>query len=284
MSELTIANQEQRDFWNDIKGDLWVTLQPRIDTMLATFGDKALDTLNPQFGERILEIGCGTGTTTLALGERVGASGEILAADLSRPMLNKAIERANLCAEHAITFVEADAQVHNFPTATFDAVYSRFGVMFFDNPVAAFRNIRKAVRPGGRMAYVCWADRKANPWIRIPAGAAKAFLDLPAPPPDDAPGQFSMENEGRVQQILHDAGWSDIGLERFTVDGSIGVNAADAASFIAKMGPMSEPFALADSDTQNKTLQVIEEALTPYSNDSSVTLGFSTWIVSAIQV
>ena len=284
MSELTIANQEQREFWSDIKGDLWVTLQPRIDTMLATFGDKALDTLNPQSGERILEIGCGTGTTTLALGEQVGASGEILAADLSRPMLNKAIERANVSAEHSITFVEADAQVHNFPTAAFDAVYSRFGVMFFDNPVAAFRNIRKAVRPGGRMAYVCWADRKANPWIRIPAGAAKAFLDLPAPPPDDAPGQFSMENEHRVQQILHDAGWSDIGLERFTVNGSIGSNAADAASFITKMGPMSEPFALADSDTQNKTLQVIEEALTPYSNDSGVTLGFSTWIVSAMQV
>ena len=283
MSELTIANQEQREFWSDIKGDLWVTLQPRIDTMLATFGDKALDTLNPQSGERILEIGCGTGTTTLALGQKVGASGEILAADLSRPMLNKAIERANLCAEHPITFVEADAQVHSFATAAFDAVYSRFGVMFFDSPVAAFRNIRKAVRPGGRMAYVCWADRKANPWIRIPAGAAKAFLDLPAPPPDDAPGQFSMENEHRVQQILHDAGWSDIGLERFTVDGSIGSNAADAARFITKMGPMSEPFALADSDTQNKTLQVIEEALTPYSNDSGVTLGFSTWIVSAMQ-
>jgi SAM-dependent methyltransferase len=283
MSELTIANQEQREFWSDIKGDLWVTLQPRIDTMLATFGDKALDTLNPQSGERILEIGCGTGTTTLALGGRVGTSGEILAADLSRPMLNKAIERANVSAEHPITFVEADAQVHSFPTATFDAVYSRFGVMFFDDPIAAFRNIGKAVRPGGRMAYVCWADRKANPWIRIPAGAAKTCLDLPAPPPDDAPGQFSMENEGRVQQILHDAGWSDIGLERFTVDGSIGSDAADAARFITKMGPMSEPFALADSDTQNKTLQVIEEALTPYSNDSGVTLGFSTWIVSAMQ-
>ena len=283
MSELTIANQEQREFWSDIKGDLWVTLQPRIDTMLATFGDKALDTLNPQSGERILEIGCGTGTTTLALGGRVGTSGEILAADLSRPMLNKAIERANVSAEHPITFVEADAQVHSFPTATFDAVYSRFGVMFFDDPIAAFRNIRKAVRPGGRMAYVCWADRKANPWIRIPAGAAKTCLDLPAPPPDDAPGQFSMENEDRVQQILHDAGWSDIGLERFTVEGSIGSDAADAARFITKMGPMSEPFALADSDTQNKTLQVIEEALTPYSNDSGVTLGFSTWIVSAMQ-
>ena len=255
MSELTIANQEQREFWSDIKGDLWVTLQPRIDTMLATFGDKALDTLNPQSGERILEIGCGTGTTTLALGGRVGTSGEILAADLSRPMLNKAIDRANVSAEHPITFVEA----------------------------AACSNIRKAVRPGGRMAYVCWADRKANPWIRIPAGAAKTCLDLPAPPPDDAPGQFSMENEDRVQQILHDAGWSDIGLERFTVEGSIGSNAADAARFITKMGPMSEPFALADSDTQNKTLQVIEEALTPYSNDSGVTLGFSTWIVSAMQ-
>ena len=159
MSESTIANQEQREFWSDIKGDLWVTLQPRIDMMLAAFGNKALDTLDPQSGERILEIGCGTGTTTLALGERVGVSGEILAADLSQPMINKAIERADLGAQHPITFVEVDAQVHNFPTAMFDAVYSRFGVMFFDDPVAAFSNIRKAVRPGGRMAYVCWAAR-----------------------------------------------------------------------------------------------------------------------------
>lgn len=281
MTDPTIANHDQHEFWNDIKGALWVDLQPRIDALLAPFGDKALEKLAAQAGERILEIGCGTGTTTLSLAEQVGPSGEVLAADLSEPMLNLAISRTSEQPEHRVTCVEADAQVYPFPSNHFNAAFSRFGVMFFEDPVAAFANIYRAVCPGGRLAYVCWADRLDNPWVRIPTGAAKAFLELPAPPADDEPGQFSMEKSDRIQQILDAAGWSDIAMQRFDLDWCLGSDASDAASFISNMGPMSEPFALADSNTQRKTLQVIEQALVPYADSRGVFLGFSTWIVSA---
>lgn len=281
MTEPATANPDQHEFWNALKGGLWVDLQPRIDAMLAPFGQQAMDALKLRPGERVLEIGCGTGTTTLALAERVIGTGEVLAADISHPMLQKAIARAATIPEHPIAFVEADAQVHTFPAQHFDAVFSRFGVMFFDDPVAAFANIRSAVKPGGRLAYVCWADRKDNPWVRVPTGAAKAHLEIPPPPPDDAPGQFSMEQEDRVRQILGDAGWSDIALERFDIDHSIGANVDDAIGFICQMGPMSEPFAAADADTQAQTLAALRGALEPFAGPAGVRLGFSTWIVTA---
>ena len=283
MSEFPTANLDQQEFWNNFKGKLWVDMQPRIDEMLRPFGEKAMSALNPQSGEKILEIGCGTGTMTLALADRIKTSGEVLGADISRPMLQKAIARAKAISEQSIAFVETDAQVHAFPKGIFDAIFSRFGVMFFEDPIAAFRNFHSAVRPGGRLAYVCWADRKDNPWIRIPTGASKAFLDIPPPPEDDAPGQFAMEREARVREILGEAGWTSIELERFDIDHSLGENVVDAAGFISQMGPMSEPFALADNETKKQCLAVIENALKPYEGPTGVRMRFGTWIVSAIR-
>ena len=279
MSEVSLVNVDQKEFWNDIKGKLWVDMQPRIDEMMLPFGEKAISALQPQPGEKILEIGCGTGTVTLALADRVTPSGQVFAADISKPMLHMAISRAK--ARESITFVEADAQVFSFPKGVFDAVFSRFGVMFFEDPVAAFRNFHDAVRPGGRLAYVCWADRKDNPWIRIPTGASKAFLEIPPPPEDDAPGQFAMEREARVREILGGAGWSDIEVERFDLEHSLGEDVADAAGFISQMGPMSEPFSLADNATKRKCLDVIQKALLPYAGPAGVAMRFATWVVSA---
>lgn len=281
MSEISIANADQREFWNELKGDLWVRFQPRLDATLAPFGEQAITALDPRPGAKILEIGCGTGATTLALAMRVGPAGEILAADISRPMLRKAIERANGIAEPAITFVEADAQVHDFGQDEFDAAYSRFGVMFFERPVAGFRNIRRALRPGGRLAFVCWAARADNPWVLVPTATAKRFLELPPPPPDDAPGQFSMQSGDRIHGILRDAGWAGVELERFDVEHSIGADPSDAASFACQMGPMSEPFAQADDETRRKVTDAIRDALEPYAGPDGVRLGFSTWIVTA---
>lgn len=281
MSEISIANLDQREFWNEQKGHLWVRLQPRIDAMLAPFGEKAIATLAPAPGDSVLEIGCGTGATTLALAGRIGPTGRILAVDISRPMLRTAVARAAGTPAPEIAFVEADAQVHDFAPGGFDAAYSRFGVMFFADPVAAFRNILGALRPGGRLAYVCWADRADNPWVRIPAGAARQYLELPAPPPDELPGQFSMANGDRVRAILRDAGWSDIRLERFDIEHSIGADVADATGFACQMGPMAEPFAQADDATKRNVTSAIQHALEPHAGPDGVRLGFSTWIVSA---
>ncbi len=279
MSE--IANADQRHFWSELKGDLWVRFQPRLDTTLAPFGERTLEALDPRPGSKILDIGCGTGATTLALAARLGPAGKILAVDLSRPMLRSAVARTDHIAEPTVTFVEADAQVHDFGQNEFDGAYSRFGVMFFDRPVAAFENIFRALRSGGRLAFACWAARTDNPWVLVPAAAARRFLDLPPPPPDDAPGQFSMQNGDRILGILRGAGWTNVGLERFDIEQSIGADPADAARFACRMGPLSEPFERADHDTRRNVTEAICDALEPYVGPDGVRLRFSAWIVTA---
>ena len=281
MLEKPVVNSDQKEFWNDIKGQLWVDMQPRIDEMLRPFGEKTLAALGPKSGEKVLEIGCGTGTMTLTLAERVKPSGEIVAVDISKPMLKLARSRTNSLTPDGPVFVEGDAQVHNFSTGYFDALFSRFGVMFFDDPITAFRNFRDAVRPGGRLAYVCWADRKDNPWIRLPTGASREFLDIPPPPEVDAPGQFAMEREARIKEVLEESGWSNAAIERFDIKHSLGSNVSDAANFISHMGPMSEPFSMTDEETQRKCLEAIKGALKPYEEPKGVYMGFATWIVTA---
>ena len=168
MATSSVVNLDQQQFWNEVKGEFWVTLKVRIDALLLPFGMAALKTLNARPSERVLEIGCGTGATSSKLAELVGSRGEVLAVDLSKPMLDKAKASRPEKGANVLTYREADAEVYPFAGNHYDAVFSRFGVMFFDDPIAAFRNIRRAIKPKGRLAYVCWASRKDNPWIRVP--------------------------------------------------------------------------------------------------------------------
>ena len=281
MSGYPVTNSDQKEFWNDIKGQLWVDLQPRIDEMFQPFGEKVVKALGPEGGEKVLDVGCGTGTMAFRLAEYVRPSGEGVAVDISKPMLDLARQRADLVSSDNTMFIEGDAQVYNFDNLYFNAVFSRFGVMFFDDPIMAFKNLRKAVKPGGRLAYVCWSDRKDNPWIRLPTGAAREFLDIAPPPEMDAPGQFAMEREARIEEILKESGWSSIKIEPFNIRHSLGADVKDAADFISHMGPMSEPFSKADKDIKQKCLDAIKGALTPYEEPGGVYLKFGTWIVTA---
>jgi len=275
------VNTEQKEFWNDLKGELWVELQTRIDPMLSIFDQKLLQILEVQKGERALEIGCGTGTTTLNMSEHVGRNGSIHAIDFSKPMINRAKQRASdASVEHAV-FVQADAQEYNYPAEDFDLAYSRFGVMFFQDPVTAFSKIHGAMKPGGRLGYVCWADKTKNPWILNPSKVAKNFLELPKHPGDNEPGMFSMCREERIFEILDEAGWNEIQVEAFDSMNSIGKNAEDAAEFISKMGPMSEPFTEADEVSQQKTLEALKNYLQNYEKPNGVMLDFGNWIVTA---
>jgi len=204
------ANAEQIDYWNTGAGEIWAELQEQLDRQTEPLGREALRALAPQPGERILDIGCGCGQSTLQLAERVGPGGEVVGIDISRPMLEVARGRAVAVASDRVEFLEVDAQTGDLGRGRFDAVYSRFGVMFFGDPAAAFANIRAALKAGGRMAFVCWRPMAENPLMRAPMQAAAPLLP-PMPPPDPlAPGPFAFADPERVRRILTEAGFSGV--------------------------------------------------------------------------
>ncbi len=273
------VNADQIEFWNVVQGDKWVRLMDRIDAMLGSFGAEAMRALDPRPGEQALEIGCGFGSDTLKLAEAVGPDGRVVGVDISRPMIAQARARAPANAE----IVEADAQVHDLGSGAFDALFSRFGVMFFEHPEPAFANMRRAMKPGGRMAFAAWRSRHENPWIMELAMVAREFIELPPRPGPEEPGQFSFEDEARVRRILEGAGWSDLKIEPYSPEIEIGSSVADAIDFLSQMGPTAQPLAEADEATREKVLAAGREAYARFapSPERPPKLGFGAWIVTA---
>src|ERR1700722_16858165 len=188
-------NAAQIAYWNETAGPSWVAMQDDLDRELRELGLAAMAALAPRAEERLIDIGCGCGATTLELARRVGPGGGVLGVDISAPMLGVARERAA---------AEGLAQAGFLPV---DGAFSRFGVMFFEDPVAAFANIRAAVSPRGRLAFVCWRALAENPWMTVPMAAILPLL--PAPPPAQtpgAPGPFAFADRDRLFAILRDAG------------------------------------------------------------------------------
>ena len=200
----------------------------------------ALAKLDPQPGERIIDIGCGAGETALAIADRVQAHGHVLGIDVSSPLLKVAAARAAVTPEYPIELRNADAASHRFAAASFDALFSRFGVMFFADPAAAFANLAQALKPGGRLVFACWRDRRDNRWVRLPVEAGRKHIaQLPPPPGPDDPGPFAFADEARIVRVLTAAGFAGIDIERFDADLFYGSDAADAARFLTQMGPVA---------------------------------------------
>jgi len=275
------SNDNQIEFWNVQQGDKWVRLRERTDATLRPFGDAAMDRLGLGAGEHVLDVGCGCGDTTLQLAARVAPGGSVTGADVSRPMLAHARERAAEAAEPRPAFIEADVQRHRFPPKRLDAVFSRFGVMFFAAPEAAFANLRRATRPGGRLSFVCWREPADNPWVMTAVEVARAHVELPPPPAPDEPGQFSFADEGRVGRVLKAAGWRDATFDRFDVDLLVGRDVADATAFLVQMGPAGAALAEADDATRAAAAEDLAAALEPFAAADGVRLGSSAWIVTA---
>ena len=191
--------------------------------------------LEPAAGERVLEVGCGTGGTTADLAKAVGAKGHVLGADISEPL----VEAARARGLGNATFEVADATTHAFEPASFDLVFSRFGVMFFDNPPAAFANIRKGLKPGGRLAFVCWRPAMENEWVTVPAAAARPHLP-PQPPPDPlAPGPFAFADPVSLKSILSGAGFRDVQAKKLDGVMNLGTSSDEAAFQMTNLGPLS---------------------------------------------
>ena len=279
------VNAAQIEFWNGPTGQRWTRLQKQIEDNLRPFTEAVLQRLAPKPGERIVDVGCGTGDTTLALAERVQATGYVLGVDVSHLLLQRAIARAANTPEYPIRFAEADAAVHAFERGTYDALFSRFGVMFFADPAAAFAHMRRALKPGGRFAFCCWRDRRDNPWVTLPVAAARKHLaELPAPPGPEEPGPFAFADSARIQRILTSAGFARIEIERFDPMLAYGTDPKDAADYLTQMGPIGSvlqdhPDALRAqvSDTLAGMLEVKRDPASP----AGIRLAAATWIVSA---
>lgn len=276
---------DMKEFWNGDAGRGWVRHQDRLDVMLKPFGDTVMDLAGPLTGADVLDIGCGCGDTTYELGRRVGASGKVTGLDISDPMLARARQRGTEEGVGNVDFLNLDAQRGRFRDGDCDIVFSRFGVMFFDDPVAAFSNLKAALKPDGRMAFVCWQPSADNLWVRIPVDVVRKHVDLPPPPGPEDPGEFAFGDADRINRIMSEAGFTDVSIEAFeppiTLAG--GMNLDDTVEFTMLMGPASRAIAASgdDEDLRQKLGTDLRAALAPYDSGNGVVMDAACWIVSA---
>ena len=273
-------NADQSESWNGATGTKWVRFQERLDTMLAPFCDTLLDAAAITSGDHVLDIGCGCGATTIEASKQTGASGRALGIDLSAPMTERARQRATALKAPA-EFAVADAYTHDFANAGFDLLISRFGVMFFDDPVGAFKNLHKALKPSGRMRFICWRELKDNEWISLPMRAARPMLP-PVPPADPyAPGPGAFAEQARVKNILEEAGFRNVTHQPLDLTLNMGRTLDEALEQTLEIGPLARLLAEHDPALRKKVSGVVREELAKRLTPEGVILSSAAWIVSA---
>jgi ubiquinone/menaquinone biosynthesis C-methylase UbiE len=274
-------NADQMEYWNGPAGRRWVERQSTQDVVLAPILEVLLDRARVAAGERVIDIGCGCGTTTMELARRVGPAGHALGVDVSAPMLARARELAP--PGPSLEFVLADATVHRFEPARSDLLFSRFGVMFFADPAASFANMRTALRPNGRVVFACWREPRNNPWLILPLQEAyKHVPRLPELGPED-PGPFSFAREERVRRILGEAGFSSIAMEAvdLSLDLAVGRGLDAAVDGALAIGPVSRALEGQPPELMAEVASSIRTALASLRKGETVPLGASVWIASA---
>jgi len=265
-------------YWNETGGERWVENIDRLETMLAVMNRHLLERAAPQIGERVLDIGCGGGVTSAAFADAVGAAGHVDGADISAVILD--VARKRYADRDNLEFITADAGAYPFEPASCDLITSRFGVMFFPAPVRAFANLRRAVRPGGRLVLLCWRSLPENPWMGVPAAAAFSVLPRPEKPDPDAPGPFSLADPEKVERILREAGFHDIALS--PVDEMLNLGEFSAAlDFMTKMGPTAEPLKEAEPELRETAIAAMRAAMEPHVTAQGLIMPAATWLVEA---
>jgi SAM-dependent methyltransferase len=260
-----------------VRVSAWAEVRELLELQLAPLGRRALAALAPQPGESILDIGCGGGTTALDLAEAVAPDGTVVGIDLSAAVL--VFARAAAAGSRRVRFIHADAQAFAFEPASFDAAFSRFGVMFFADPVAAFMNIRRSLRPNGRLVFVCWRALEENELDILPLRAAAACL--PPQPADDpeAPGPFAFANPDRVRGILERAGFRQIEITPY--DEQVGSGDLDAMLTVcSRVGALGK-ILRENPELRATTLPAVRAALAAHDGADGVRLNAATWVVTA---
>jgi len=273
-------NADQIAYWNGQGGQNWISRQATQDILLRPISEILHGAAGATAGERVIDIGCGCGGTTFELARRVGAEGSVTGVDISAPMLDYC--RAHTPPDLKVEFVQADATVYPFQPAAADLLFSRFGVMFFADPAASFTNMRKAIRPGGRVVFACWREPRANGWMMIPLQAVYQHVPrMPQLGPED-PGPFSFGSEDRVRRILSAAGFSAIELKPHDIalDIALGRGLDGAANAAIAFGPANRALEGQDNVRAAAT-QSVREALAKHEKDGKIPLPAAIWIVSA---
>ncbi len=278
MSQAASSNAAQIEHWNSGAGRTWARFQELLDRQIEPLGRAAIDVLKPEEGEHIIDIGCGCGQTSIDLAGRVGAAGAVVGVDISQPMLEVALRRSRLVPTLPVTFRMLDAQSDDLGSG-FDAAFSRFGVMFFSDPVAAFANIRKSLKPRARFAFVCWRSLNENPWMLAPLQAALPLLPPLAPPDPAAPGPFAFADPSRIHSILDVAGFGSRNVSR--LDARIGgASVEETLQLALNLGPLGaalrERPQLAD-----KVRDVVRNVLSKYDTSEGVLMPATVWLVAA---
>lgn len=275
------VNAQQIEYWNEVSGPKWVRLQKELDDQLLPLQNELLARVDIQPGDNLLDIGCGCGATSIALLDSIGDTGSVTGIDISRPMLEHARSRTQGLSQ--IQFMEGDAQVCSLPDAPYDHILSRFGVMFFEDPVAAFSHLRDNLKPDGTFSFICWRGMEENPWMTVPVIAASQYVELP--PMDDpyAPGPAALADAERTERLLREAGFTEVEISPHDDFLHIGPGGTLDASvdFTMKMGPIPRMLEGHDAETFAKVKDAIREALKAYDGDDGIKLRSATWIVTA---
>lgn len=245
-------NAAQQDFWSTAQGQNWVEHEAALDTSMAGILDRLIEKANFVPGEHVLDIGCGTGASTRAIAKVVDAQGHVTGLDISQPMLDRARIKSNEAKDANVDFELSDAQTHPFKINSYDAILSRFGVMFFADPIAAFRNMARGLKPNGRMLFACWASISDNPWFLIPRDAAIARLGKPSPPDPHAPGPMAFQDVDRVKKLLSDAGLNDVRCDTESVQMTMSAPTEVVANLVSKIGPATRIIAELDGDAADQ--------------------------------
>jgi SAM-dependent methyltransferase len=277
-----IVNVDQAAAWDGPAGDAWVAREAFQNDALAAHTDALFAAADVHADDHVLDVGCGTGDTTRAAARRA-VGGDALGVDLSRAMLARAAQRAAAEGLHNVAFEQADVQVHPFTEAAHDLVISRFGVMFFADPVAAFSNLARATVPGGRLALVVWQPFAGNEWVEVPRAALALGRDLP-PIPEDVPGPFGLADPDRVRRILGDAGWSDVELDDVCATYDYGAEPATAAQHASEIGVFRVLLEDLDDEQTTRAMDALTVAMTEHATPAGgVQLDSRIWVVTAVR-
>ncbi|MFF3408557.1 class I SAM-dependent methyltransferase [Streptomyces sp. NPDC002742] len=272
------AGDEQAARWNGPAGNAWVEAQDMVDALFAPLEELLVEAVPAGQGGRVLDVGCGTGGTTVALARRLGAEGECVGVDVSGPMVEAA--RARAAREDArASFVRADAQDHVFEPAVFDAVVSRFGVMFFEDPVRAFTNLRRAAKENAGLRFIVWRDIAENTFMTTAERAAAPLLpDLPERRPD-APGQFALADADRVRRLLEESGWA--GIELRPVDAACVLPETELIPYFSRFGPVGIALRETDERTLRRVVETVRAAFDPFVHGAEVRFTAACWQIDA---